>query len=120
MAYNSSETGAPEVYVASVDSFLRKRQISRGGGVQPSWRKDGGELFYLAPDGQLMAVEVKAGSTFEAEIPRGLFQTGLKPSPFIHAYAATGAGKMFLIREPVSTPVSQIKVVLNWSSGLRR
>jgi hypothetical protein len=37
----------------------RKLAISTGGATQPRWRADGRELFYLAADGRLTAVEVR-------------------------------------------------------------
>ncbi|HWX92876.1 MAG TPA: hypothetical protein VNY29_09610 [Terriglobales bacterium] len=46
-----------------------------GGGEEPRWRRDGKELFYLAPDGRLMGAEVKTGAGFEAGFPGALFVT---------------------------------------------
>ena len=40
-------------------AFTSKRQISNAGGVQPQWRADGRELFYLHPDGSMMSVRVE-------------------------------------------------------------
>ena len=37
--------------------------VSVGGGTAPRWPGDGRELFYLAPDGKMMAVDVIAGPT---------------------------------------------------------
>ena len=50
-------------------------QISTSGGVQPEWRDDGRELFYLDPAGTLMAVDIDAAPGFEAGTPRRLFHT---------------------------------------------
>ena len=50
-------------------------QISTSGGVQPEWRGDGRELFYLDPAGTLMAVDIDAAPGFEAGTPRRLFHT---------------------------------------------
>ncbi len=49
IAFNSDETGRWEVYVASFPEFTGKRQISNNAGVQPVWRRDSRELFYLTP-----------------------------------------------------------------------
>ena len=38
--------------------------VSHGGGTGPRWRGDGRELFYLAPNGKMMAVELIAGQEF--------------------------------------------------------
>jgi hypothetical protein len=40
-----------------------KWQISKGGGSRPRWNRNGKELFYLATDGKIMAVEVKTGAS---------------------------------------------------------
>ena len=58
VAFNADESGRWEVYVAAFPAFTSKRQVSSGGGVQPQWRADGRELFYLAPDGSMMSVRV--------------------------------------------------------------
>ena len=56
--------------------LVAKWQISTAGGAQPRWRGDGKELYYMAPDGKLMAVEVKATSeSFEHGTPQALFQS---------------------------------------------
>jgi hypothetical protein len=49
--------------------------ISANGGSQPRWREDGKELYYLAPDGKLMAVEIATSPVFRAGVPKALFQT---------------------------------------------
>ena len=62
IAYFSDDAvqGQFQIYVQSFPPSAGKFQISTGaGGVQPRWRRDGNELFYIAPDGKLMAVEVK-------------------------------------------------------------
>ncbi len=44
-----------------------KFEVSSGGGIQPVWRNDEKEMYFLGPDGKLMAVSVKAGAaSFEA------------------------------------------------------
>ena len=48
MAYVSNESGIYDVYVQSFPAGGGKWQVSTGGGVEPRWRHDGKELFYLA------------------------------------------------------------------------
>ena len=69
VAFNTDESGVWEVYVAAFPTFTAKRQVSSGGGVQPQWRADGRELFYLAPDGSIMSVPVDTGTEFTAKPP---------------------------------------------------
>ena len=56
IAYVSDESGMPQVYVQSFPTLTGHWQVSPDGGTQPRWRRDGKELFYLAPDRKLMAV----------------------------------------------------------------
>ena len=60
LAYASDESGTWEVYVQTFPVPGAKRTISVGGGAEPQWRRDGRELYYLAPDGTLMAVPVSS------------------------------------------------------------
>jgi serine/threonine protein kinase len=95
IAYVSDESGAQQVYVQSFPTLGGQRQISTEGGTQPQWRRDGKELFYLAPDRQLMAVTVKAGATFEHDAPRALFQTELNVAALRQSYAVSADGQRF-------------------------
>jgi hypothetical protein len=76
-AYTSDESGAPEVYVRRFPPTESKWQVSVAGGAQPHWRRDGREIFYLAPDGKLMAVDVRARPAgLELGQPHALVQHG--------------------------------------------
>jgi Tol biopolymer transport system component len=74
VAYVSNETGTNEVYIRPAASADQSgERVSVSGGVEPKWRRDGQELFYLALDGHLMAVEVRGGSIVGK--PHALFLT---------------------------------------------
>ena len=72
VAYVSNQSGLSEVYVREFATDFSSGSastggsvlVSRGGGTAPRWRGDGRELFYLAPNGKMMAVDVKAGQEF--------------------------------------------------------
>lgn len=123
LAYVSDESGRAEVYVQTFPVSGGKWQISSSGGDQPAWRRDGKELFYLAADKKIMAVGVKAGSTFESEAPRPLIQTRVRDNTLTgdrNSYAVTSDGQRFLVVTPVSnSSPSPITVVLNWHSDLK-
>jgi len=120
MAYVSDESGAPQVYVQSFPTVGGQRQISAEGGTQPRWRRDGKELFYIAPDRKLMAVTVKAGSTFEADAPHALFQTEINVSELRQAYAVSGDGQRFLLKMATEAGSSPMTVILNWPALLKK
>ena len=125
VAYASNESGQFQIYVQSFPSSGGKWQVSSGGGAQPQWRRDGKELFYLAPDRKLMAVEVNgAGPTFVPGVPIPLFEAHVStifPGPGSHYYAVTGDGQRFLVNTLVgdSTPVP-FTIVMNWTAAMKR
>jgi hypothetical protein len=92
--------------------------VSTSGGTAPRWSRNGRELFYIAPNGNLMAVAVGGGGTFEAGAPQALFRTPLGAPAAVHSspsYDVSPDGQRFLM--PVSTvaPTSQpISAILNW------
>jgi eukaryotic-like serine/threonine-protein kinase len=118
MAYTSDESGRSEVHVQPFPVPGRKVQVSMAGGSAPQWRRDGKELFYLAPDGKLMAVAVKTGTVFETGISKALFETGLPGYPWAE-YAVSNDGRSFLMSLGETTPVP-FTVVINWRAELKR
>jgi eukaryotic-like serine/threonine-protein kinase len=103
VAFQADESGRFEIYVAAFPTFTSKRQISSGGGLQPQWRGDGKELFYLNPDGSLMSVRVDARTEFTASRPVPLFTTNISPfgGSTQPQYAVTADGQRFLGLERV-------------------
>ena len=122
MAYVSDESGQLEIYVQNFPESGGKWQISTSGGGFPQWRGDGNELFYLGPDGNLMAVEIEAdGDTPVAGIPQVLFPiygpTLLQRSN----YEVTADGQRFLVNAFVEDAVrAPITWVLNWTAELEQ
>jgi Tol biopolymer transport system component len=90
LAYDSNETGRPEVYVRPFPTGAGKWQVSTSDGFSPRWRRDGRQLFYMdaLSGGKLMAVDVKAsGFKFEAGTPKARFDSGYTQDP---PYAGCG------------------------------
>jgi hypothetical protein len=117
MAYGSDESGHQEVYVQTFPITDRKWPVSRGGGSGPQWRRDGRELFYLAADRKLMAVDVQTVPGFSLGVPRALFQTDLPPPP-LGGYAPSRDGQRFLMASFVDRGTATIVVVLNWTATM--
>jgi eukaryotic-like serine/threonine-protein kinase len=122
IAYTSDESGRWEIYVRAFPTGGEKVRVSTGGGADPHWRRDGKELFYLAPDFKLMAVEVSTVSGFTAGEPKPLFETRVTGlADLRNHYVVTGDGQRFLVssvtKEGATAPIT---VVLNWAADLRR
>ena len=82
IAYTSNETGRFEVYVETVPDQTANGR-SRQTVIQPRWRADGREIYYLSEDRKLMAVTVGSGPSFG--IPMPLFQTRVQEALWLSA-----------------------------------
>jgi Tol biopolymer transport system component len=121
VAYVSNESGRAEVYVRTFPDAGGKWQVSTGGGAQPRWRRDGKELFYVAPDRKLMSAEVNTGSGFATGVTTPLFQTQVSSYTAPNRYDVSADGQRFLVNSQVEeTSQTPITVVLNWSSTLKK
>jgi Tol biopolymer transport system component/DNA-binding winged helix-turn-helix (wHTH) protein len=122
IAYSSNESGKFEVYIQSFPPSGSKWQVSTKGGDEPQWRRDGNELFYLARDNRIMAVDVKTESPeFQAGIPKPLFEVRRTPALRRNHYVVAANGQRFLAVLPLEeTTSSHITVVTNWMAGLKR
>ena len=121
VAYQSDGSGRFEVWVRpfpAVEGGGGQRMISQGGGANPRWRRDGRELFYLAPDGNVMAVPVSAsGAVFQSGTPVALFNG--PPNP--QGWDVTADGKKFLFPVPVGDAAqAPFTIVQNWRSLLKK
>jgi eukaryotic-like serine/threonine-protein kinase len=124
IAYTSDETGRPEVYVRAFPAGGATVLVSTGGGSEPAWRRDGREIFFVAPGGTLMSVDITvsngviAPSTprrlFQAQMPAALQRDGAR-------YAVTGDGQRFLVNVLTAKESSHaMTVVVDWPRDLRR
>jgi Tol biopolymer transport system component/predicted Ser/Thr protein kinase len=125
VAYTSDESGNRfEIFVQSYPAGAGKYRISTEGGVEPRWRGDGKELFYIAADGKLMAVEIKTSPKFGAGIPKALFDPNIYgggAAQSVFRYDVTPDGKRFLVnsdlRSDQKTALEPFTVILNWWAG---
>ena len=126
IGYQSRESGPlVEIFVQRFPGPGSKTQISSGGGVQPRWRRDGKELFYLSPDNRLMAVPIKLDSgrdVVEVGLPVSLFAASLSGTPqggSNRQYMVSPDGQRFLLDTPAET-TTPVTVILNWKPALKR
>jgi Tol biopolymer transport system component len=73
LAYESDESGRPEIYVRQYPGPGGQWQISNEGGSRPVWSHDGRQLFYRNGD-KLMAVPIETQPVLSADTPRLLFE----------------------------------------------
>jgi Tol biopolymer transport system component len=120
VAYHSNESGRYEVYVVPFPAGGGKWKISTAGGISPRWRHDGKELFFIGPDGQMMAAAISgSGASIETVPPTPLFQTrivgGGTNSGNKHQYAVSPDVRFLINVAAGDSTVAPITLILNWS-----
>jgi Tol biopolymer transport system component len=112
VAYVSDETGTVELFLKAFPGGGRAWRVSTngiGGSSIPLWSPDSKELYYVAPDGQLMAVPLKPVDTaIDLGTPAALFTLPGLP-------IATAHDRFLVLAslDHVSTP--PITVIVNWA-----
>jgi len=125
MAYVSDESGRWEVYVRPFPGPGGKWLISREGGIEPLWARNGKQLFYrpIAGD-QVWVVDARADSGFSAGKPRLLFKAaGWSSGLPIRPWDLSLDSQRFLMvkrEEAKPTPVTEMVLVMNWFQDVQR
>ena len=122
IAYASDASGRPDIYVQAFPGPGARRLISRAGGTEPLWSRDGRQLFYLVDD-KMMVVDISGGPAFAAGTPRPLYSGRFRFSPNGNtSYDLSPDARRFLRVQQVQPeqPANQIHVVLNWFEELKR
>ena len=130
LAYESNERGRVEIYVRPFPTGSGLWQLSAAGGTEPRWNPNGKELFYLAPDGRLMAVtlDVGARTALRPSAPLPLFLTHLASGAGISSatglskpqYAVARDGRFLMnvaLNEATAPPIT---VILSWAEALKK
>jgi len=122
MAYVSEESGTSDVYVRPFPNVDSARiAISVGGGAEPVWSRNGTELFFRGPRGEMFAAPVTIGPQFTHGAPRVLFTIpGLAQDQWHRSYDVTPDGKRFLMTQSGGGDASELKVIFNWRVELER
>jgi Tol biopolymer transport system component len=129
IAYVSNESDQNEVYVQPFPRPGARQQVSVEGGTAPAWSRDGKELFYITAQSiggqavptKMMAVAVKLGATFDAGLPRLLFQGDFGATAGIRGYDVTPDGRRFLMvqqKDRPHTKATEMILVQNWIEEL--
>jgi Tol biopolymer transport system component len=129
VSFVSNETGIDEVYIQPFPGPGGQWRVSTNGGVDPRWGPKGQELFYVAPDGKLMAVAIRVerDGTLYHSPPVALFQTRLATGANITVgfrsrpqYAVAPDGRFLMNVTTDDNVVSPISIVLSWANLLKK
>jgi eukaryotic-like serine/threonine-protein kinase len=123
LAYMTAESGRRQVYFRALSHEGDQWLVSPEGGGWPRWRRDQRELFYVAPDGKLMAVPLSMGNgRLTSGTPSVALDVRIRPMTRLDAYQYDVAsdGRRFIVNEFVEDPAaSPITLLVNWTASLR-
>ena len=120
LAYASDESGHFEVYVRRLRSNDTKWQISTTGGADPRWSHDGRELFYIASNRRLTAVDVRTETSLEMGGTHPLFDTHIDElwEDARNHFDVSADGQRFLLVQPLadsrSRPITVASSSTTW------
>jgi serine/threonine-protein kinase len=126
LAYESDSSGRSEIYVRPFPIVgAGQSQVSTAGGMQPLWARTGRDLFYVAPDGSVLAVPLAPrGDAWNAGTPRKVVENRYRTSPSSNGrnYDTAPDGQRFLMIKRAGDPAAAsptIVVVQHWDEELR-
>jgi hypothetical protein len=120
VVYQSTESGRQEIVVRAYQGS-GQWPVSTNGGVQPRWAPSGREVYYLDPEGRLMAVPVAiTGGTIEAAAPTMLFQTRVWGGGIAAynrwQYDVASDGRFLINESDEAADAVPISLIVNWSA----
>jgi Tol biopolymer transport system component len=126
LAFVSNESGQNQVYIRSFPGNSRKIPVSSGGGVQPRWRRDMKELYFVSRSGSLMSVPIASVERMDIGAPSSMFDIAIAPEVIqplpirMSNYAVTADGNRVLAILQNSRREDPITVLQNWTEILRQ
>ena len=113
IAYNSDESGRPEVYVRSFPDVGSRIQVSTAGGVHPVWSPDGKTLYYWEVDRMMSATLARAPAL------RVVSRKSLFAGNYGTNFDISHDGSRFLMTGSETAPLDLV-VIPNWITELRQ
>ena len=122
LAYVSTESGAPEIYLTAFPDGQGKWQATPDGGNAPRWSRDGKRLVYARGD-RLMAAAFHESATMPQFGPPTMLPVETTSDRiFVNSYspyAVTSDGR-FITTQPVGDMPPRIHLVTNWNGIVGR
>jgi len=117
LAFAADGTGRVEVFVRPFPGPGPTIQISRDGGGEPTWSRDGRTLFFRV--GRAMMAVTVTPTPFATSAPRTIFEGGYLADGGYNNYDVAPDGKHFLMLQSVDRQAETI-MVYRWADELRK
>ena len=121
LAYTSNRSGNTEVWISPYPEVGSRPpvQVSRNGGTEPRWSRDGGKLYFLEGN-RLMSANVVSGDALRVEAPRALFTIAYDRRAVSRTYDVAPDGRILVVRQESPAERSRAIIVENWFDELER
>jgi dipeptidyl aminopeptidase/acylaminoacyl peptidase len=109
IAYVSTESGPPHVYVRAANGSAAARRLSMSSGSEPVWRPDGAAVYFRS-EGKLLVAPLAGGDT------RIAFDGSFEPGTFDAAgYDVIGTNRfLMIINASAGSEPSDLRIILHW------
>jgi len=114
LAYQSDESGRPQIYVTSFPASEEKWQISNDRGSAPRWAAAGNELFFVN-GGRLFAAAKSASGEFATPVALPL---PVMATPNNRTYDVAPDGRFIILTEAGQAAPNPVQLILNWQREL--
>ncbi|MEO6119174.1 MAG: protein kinase [Terriglobales bacterium] len=119
IAYSSNESGRFEVYITRFNGPKGRWQVSTNSATFPTFRRDGKEMFFMTPLGEIFAVPLsETGETIHVGTPVRLFQTTV--TAVGSAFDVAPDGKKILVNISPEQEQTALVLVTNWPAELKK
>jgi Tol biopolymer transport system component len=115
IAYESDQLGRADVWVMTFSEGRTQSAapVSRDGGQNPFWSRDG-RILYFTTGTKLMAADVAAGNPVRASSPREVLD--LKDTS---VFGIAPDGRFIAVRRE-RVPVTRLEIILDWTEEIRQ
>ena len=120
VAYVSDHLGVFDVFVARFPEFSELRQVSRGGGTDVFWSKNGEELVYLDADGTgVWAVPIATEPTLRLGAPELVLEPDIRSTSLGASVSVAPDGELVLTVQDRTAGAELAILTKNWAEELR-
>jgi eukaryotic-like serine/threonine-protein kinase len=112
VAYQTDESGRAEIYLRPIHGPGPRVPVSRAGGMNAVWSRDGRTIYYRTPERMIAAASVTLDSGIRVSSRRNLFPDVYERPPSRDGYDALEDGRLVFIKPRASR--ERITIVTNW------
>jgi hypothetical protein len=121
LAYITDTTGSAELWVRRYPTLDAAVRISPNGAEEPTWAKNGRELFYLEGD-KLMSVRVgpDTATRFAYQAPVMLLEKSFMRAPQPPSFDVAADRRLLMLGRVPAGPSAPIEVIVNWQDRIAK